>query len=414
MREGLFITSKIRNQAKELSLYEQGRFELFLGTIIIGLGVGIIGTIASLILKAYPILLLSGACIIISSIALLFTQILNNYKHAAVFFIFSWFFGLAANILFFQDAVHFASAFWIIIINMLVVYILGIRYSVVMLVLSVFVYIYYIEHGIWLNLEKLQENRGDLLVITYIEVVLAIFSLGFLMWLILKNAKKSESELKQQNLTLLQQNEIINASNEEKTVMLKEIHHRVKNNLQVITSLLRLQMNELTEDSASETISEKFKESINRIVAMAMIHEKIYQSEQITKINVSNYFEELARDVARTFSNEKESQLQINCTVESIGMQTIVPIALLINELLTNSFKHAFTEIKHPEIAIEIKTSGPNQLSITYQDNGNWKTAIRKNSLGLELIDSFCEQLDGEKTFQTEPTRYTFLLKNID
>jgi two-component sensor histidine kinase len=414
MRGGLFITSKIREQAKSLSLYEQAKLELFLGTILIGIGVGIVGTIAAILLQTYPVLILSVTCIIVSVYALLLTQLLSDYKFAAVFFIFSWFFGLSANLFWFEDAVHFASPFWIIIINILVVYILGIRYSIAMLLLSILVFIYYIEYGIWRNLYRLLENQGEIRIIAYIEVVLAVISLGYLMWLILKNAKKSETELKQQNLQLKQQNDIINARNEEKTVMLKEIHHRVKNNLQVITSLLRLQMNDMELGEYNATITEKFKESIHRIVAMAMIHEKIYQSEQITKINVSNYFEELAQDIARTYSKEKETRLDINCSVENIGMQTIVPIALLINELLTNSFKHAFTETEHPKISIAIKPSNTNQLSISYQDNGNWKTALRKNSLGLELIDSFCEQLDGEKTFQTDPTRYTFLLKNID
>lgn len=346
----------------------------------------------------------------ISVLAIGITIKSRDYRLPAIFFMYTWLAGLSANIILFEGAIHFASPFWIIIINILVVYILGLFHSIITLIASIVVYIYYIEFGVWQNIKILEESGRQLLYISYIEIIFALLALGYLLWLILENSRKSDQELGKINQELKLQNELIRASNEEKTVMLKEIHHRVKNNLQVVTSMIRLQMGELDNPS----IENKFKETISRIVAMAMIHEKMYQSEQINKISIENYVKDLARDVARTYSTGKDLNLEIKCKVGTVGMKTMVPLALLINELLSNSCKHAFVGVEKPAIQIELKENSEKELSLLYEDNGEWKTPKEANSLGLELIESFCEQLDGSKAFSKQPTRYLFTLKNLD
>ena len=393
----------------DLSLKEQSKVDLFLGTLIIGFMVGILGGIAVLILGAPSILWLTFACILTSSVSLWLLHKVKNVTLPAIVFMYIWLFGLSLNLLLFEEALHFATPFWIITINIIVIYILGVYHSIITVSASLVLFVYYIEIGFWENLDRLHASRS-MLNASYVEIAFAFLTIGYLLWLIIENNGKSDKILNEKNDELTLQNEMIKASNEEKTVMLKEIHHRVKNNLQVVTSLLRLQMEELKSDEAIT----KFKESINRIVAMAMIHEKMYQSEQINKINIEEYFFSLADDLKRTYGIGSELKVNMNCELENLGMKTMVPLALLLNELISNSCKHAFKNEENPQITIRLIPLENNLFELTYSDNGEWKKVKNENSLGLELIDSFCEQLDGEKYFSTNPTTYKFRISNLD
>lgn len=224
--------------------------------------------------------------------------------------------------------------------------------------------------------------------------------LAYLNWQNVKTTEMAEKKINQANTMLSNQNI-------EKTLMLKEIHHRVKNNLQVIISLLRLQSAELTNKDTKE----KFQDTINRIIAMSLVHEKMYQSEELSNLILKDYFQKLGDDITYSFELENDVELNIETDLVSSNVKSIIPIGLIFNELLTNSMKHAFSNAKG-EINFKLYKED-NNIIMSYSDNGTWKTSKNASSFGLELIDMMTNQLSGELIFKQSPTTYTFTF-NID
>lgn len=188
----------------------------------------------------------------------------------------------------------------------------------------------------------------------------------------------------------------INKSLKEKDVLLKEIHHRVKNNLQIVSSLLSLQSRYIKEPNSVEI----FKESQSRIKSMALIHEKLYQTGDFTKIDLAEYVNELVSDLFRSYSvNTYLVKYKIKSNSILLDINSAIPCGLIINELVTNSIKHAFPDSASGKISIEIKCKGEEFL-LKVQDNGigfpkqlNLNDA---NTLGLQLVTNLTNQLDGK------------------
>ena len=183
----------------------------------------------------------------------------------------------------------------------------------------------------------------------------------------------------------------------EKEVLLKEIHHRVKNNLQVISSVLRLQSDYVRD----EKILALFNDSQNRIRSMALIHEKLYQSSNLLKINFDEYIRDLTDNLIRSYVSFSSA---VTLTTNAIGVwlniDTAIPCGLIINELVSNSLKHAFSETNQEnEIQISITSAHDNEFTLIVRDNGiGFPEDIdfrNTESLGLELVCIFTEQLDG-------------------
>ena len=189
--------------------------------------------------------------------------------------------------------------------------------------------------------------------------------------------------------------EKINKSLKEKDVLLKEIHHRVKNNLQIVSSLLSLQSRYMEDPDTVEV----FKESQSRIKSMALIHEKLYQTGDLTKINLKEYTYELVSDLFRSYSvNTYLVKYKIESSNILLDINTAIPCGLIINELVTNSIKHAFPDNASGEIDIEIRCDDED-FTLTVKDNGigfpenlNLDTV---KTLGLQLVTSLTKQLDG-------------------
>ncbi len=187
----------------------------------------------------------------------------------------------------------------------------------------------------------------------------------------------------------------INKSLKEKDVLLKEIHHRVKNNLQIVSSLLSLQSRYMKEPDSVEI----FKESQSRIKSMALIHEKLYQTGDLTRINLSEYANELVSDLFRSYSvNTYLVKYEIKSNNILLDINTAIPCGLIINELVTNSIKHAFPDNRSGEINIEIKCQDDDFI-LEVQDDG---VGFPENldiedvkTLGLQLVTSLTKQLDG-------------------
>lgn len=204
----------------------------------------------------------------------------------------------------------------------------------------------------------------------------------------------------------VQAEEQLKASLKEKEVLLKEIHHRVKNNLQIISSLLYLQ-SENIKDSAT---LEMFKDSQNRVKSMALIHEQLYQTDNLAKINLADYIECLTNHLSHSYGAHHIS-LQLNIEPLFLSIDTAIPCGLIINELVTNAMKYAFPVQQSPpkrasKIWIEIQPSDNHDLTLSVKDNGVGFPADinvhRPRSLGLTLVTTLVKQLKGSLQLQSE------------
>ena len=193
-----------------------------------------------------------------------------------------------------------------------------------------------------------------------------------------------------------QAEEKISQSLVEKESLLKEIHHRVKNNMQVISSLLSLQSGYVTDPEALRT----FEESQQRVQAMALIHEKLYLTQDLSKIDFAEYINDLATSIFATYSvNTEAVALKINADRAFLKVHSAIPCSLIINELVTNSIKYAFPNGKQGEIYIGFHKETDGKHILTIGDNGVGLPADldieTADSLGLRLVNILVSQLEG-------------------
>ncbi|WP_416235745.1 sensor histidine kinase [Nostoc sp. UHCC 0252] len=188
----------------------------------------------------------------------------------------------------------------------------------------------------------------------------------------------------------------------EKEVLLKEIYHRVKNNLQVISSLLSLQ-SAYIKDQDDLVI---FKQSQQRIASMALVHEKLYQSQDLAKLNFGEYIQDLVTSLFTAYEvNEDAIALSINIDNQVfLGLDTAIPCSLIIHELVSNSLKYAFPAGRNGTIYIEISQSQENEVTLVVSDDGiglpanfNFKNIA---SLGWQLVDALINQISGNINIQ--------------
>ena len=188
----------------------------------------------------------------------------------------------------------------------------------------------------------------------------------------------------------------IQAALREKEILLKEIHHRVKNNMQVVSSLLQLQA-QYIEDEPTLAL---FEESQTRIHSMALIHEQLYQSENLDRIDLPLYVENLVANLYQSFGCSNTS-IQFNLNIDPIylNIETAIPCGLIINELVSNSLKYAFTQSSGGEININFHEITSQQFYLTIQDNGSGFPAgfdvENTETLGVRLVRMLTHQLDG-------------------
>ncbi|MFL5753150.1 MAG: sensor histidine kinase [Bacteroidia bacterium] len=194
--------------------------------------------------------------------------------------------------------------------------------------------------------------------------------------------------------------EKLTVSLREKEVLLAEVHHRVKNNLAVITSLLNLKMNSVSNDHTKHVLLD----CRNRVASMALIHEKLYRSNSFDKINVKQYLFDLIEEIKYSYpSGTKNIEIKVNCSDIYIQLTSAIPCGLILNELITNSYKYAFENEIKGTIRIDIEQKD-NALHMRVADNGKGfnlsEAQLKTESLGLMLIESLTEQLDGEGGYE--------------
>jgi PAS domain S-box-containing protein len=188
----------------------------------------------------------------------------------------------------------------------------------------------------------------------------------------------------------------------ENEVLLQEVHHRVKNNLAIISGLLQLE--EFETDN--EELILPLKRSQNRILSMAKVHEMLYKDTDFSSINIKNYLIEISETIKRTMNSNNEVEIKINTDDYFFNVNTAIPFGMLMNELLSNSFKYAFTDSEEGRINIDINTKDKDTYEVYYEDNGRGfkkGTDLKNpNTLGMTLIKTLLSQLESEFTIETE------------
>lgn len=241
-----------------------------------------------------------------------------------------------------------------------------------------------------------QKSKTYLGIITYIWFTLLCVFIFIALFQYLKN-NQLNTLLQSANKDVANKNQQLEANLLKIQILIKEIHHRVKNNMQIISSLLNMQRNDQKNDSVVAALDE----SKRRIQSMALVHQKLYETEDLSHIKVKEYIEQLVDSVESTLTQNTTAPIKnINVPDDWVfNIDTMIPLGLILNELITNSYKYAFEINKENSISVSISQKGP-YFQLTYSDNG---TGIPdeidfKNSgtLGLELIHILTEQLEGK------------------
>lgn len=203
---------------------------------------------------------------------------------------------------------------------------------------------------------------------------------------------KMNSELEEQNIE-------ISAQNEHKKVLLKEVHHRVKNNLQIISSLLSLQSRNVNDEETAKIL----KESKRRIDAIAAIHQKLYQEGDITRMSFDSFMKEVV-------DNQQILYPRVNCELSSVklmlSLDTAIPLGLIVSELISNAYKHAFPGVDDPRLVIKMTKATDGQIDLIIRDNGpGFSESFSSDDhegLGIEIINGLCDQINAKIEFRQQ------------
>jgi two-component sensor histidine kinase len=252
-------------------------------------------------------------------------------------------------------------------------------------------------------------SLGSLLwVVLWVVILLVTIFLGYLQQN--RMVKRKTAELKRElferqmaEKELLASDQKLRQSLAEKESLLREIHHRVKNNLQIVSSLLYLQEDYMNDPKGVEIL----RQSQNRVKSMALIHEQLYGTTDLAKIDFGRYTEGLIANLFDAYAIDP-ARIRLNVRADHIalGVDKAVPCGLIINELVSNALKHAFKPGTDGTIDIIIRRLAGKRMEIVVADNGigfaERPTVAEQNSLGLRIIDTLTTQLDGVLTVETD------------
>lgn len=233
-----------------------------------------------------------------------------------------------------------------------------------------------------LNIEKknLQQTSFNRLIIVVFIFLVLMCSIVAIIFIRKKNIKSKEI------------NKVLSASNREKEILLKEVHHRVKNNLQLVSSLLSLQSKTIN----NKKIKQILLESTDRIKSMSLVHQRLYEREAFTEVEFQTYSSQIAENLIASYNSSANTCFEIN-TDENIGIDFAITLGLILNEIITNTLKHNPDQKK---LKIELSfVKKKNTYELKVSDNGkgfNIATVQKKNTLGMRLISILTNQLEGE------------------
>ncbi|HLV42505.1 MAG TPA: sensor histidine kinase [Brumimicrobium sp.] len=344
--------------------------------------------------------------IFITAISLFFLWFTKTYKPVARILYFTICIILNLSVFMVPDAFHIQEALWMVVLILCAFFTLGNAWGIFYLIANTVLYAFYFNLLFAQATSTMDKITPDLLLFMSIEFGIAMFLIGFVMFqygLVNKYALKNTSDAYE---ALKAEKQIVEHQNKEKTILLQEIHHRVKNNLQVIVSLLRLQ----SRDLKSEEAKESFQDAITRILTMSLIHQKLYEKESLMNIDIKDYLSTLMKNLIETNATQENIQYNVESSLKSVNAKTIVPLGLIINELVSNSLKHAFDQSGRIELILSPESE--HTFKMIYFDDGRW-VENQNTTFGTQLIDVFTEQLNGtfERVINDEGTFYYFSLK---
>ncbi len=207
--------------------------------------------------------------------------------------------------------------------------------------------------------------------------------------------------------------EYLKKSLAEKEILLREVHHRVKNNMQIISSILRMQSRNIDDPRLKDVL----QESQNRIHSMALIHENLYNNKTLSDIKFSTYIKSLSGNIARTYASQ-QANVSFDYQIDDayLPMDIAIPCGLIINELISNSFKYAFADKSTGVISIHFKHIIDDQFQLIVSDNGvgiSDKIDITKTkSLGMKILQKLVQQIEGELKYDfSNGTKFTIIFK---
>lgn len=208
---------------------------------------------------------------------------------------------------------------------------------------------------------------------------------------------------------MLQETQRLKSLIREKEMLLKECHHRIKNNLQIVSSMLALQSDSIQEQS----VLRQFNDGQNRIKTMSLIHEFLYRSESLNKIDFSEYVYKLINSLYYSFCSDRHVKLKFESERIDLGVETATPCGLIINELISNSFKYAFDGCPEPELTVRLSLMHKGNLQMLISDNGKGlpehMDIYNTGTLGLQLVTGLAEQIKSTiKLNRHSGTEYIF------
>lgn len=312
-------------------------------------------------------------------------------------------------LLVFHETVHLVDVLWMLAGVSLAFFSIGRKFGMILLIYSLLVITVFIFHSLNIHIETVKP-RTFYQQLTLVFEMITGFGFNFYLFYLFTNVYRySENKLKEVNQQLIEQNMKIQQQNDEKTTLVKEIHHRVKNNLQIVVSLLRLQSSEID----SEEMRKHFQESINRVMAMALIHQKLYQNESLSQVKFADYATDLVTTILQTDAEVRRVDFKIHSEIDKVGLKSLIPIGLILNELVSNSLKHAFKKGQTGQIDLKVERGeDKNWLNFIYHDNGRWKQPFTpRHSFGMVLVETLTEQLDGNMIVEKQEDGTTFILR---
>lgn len=256
------------------------------------------------------------------------------------------------------------------------------------------------------------KTRQTILALS-VATLLAI--LVFLFYNRFRLKKKTSDALAIKNDEIEKQKALIQISLGEKETLLREIHHRVKNNLQIISSLLNIQSAHIQDENVLASI----QEGQSRVQAMSLIHQNLYQSEHLSNVDIENYLRQLVAYLSDMYAGENKTiEVSVNAPGINFDIDTAIPLGLIVNELVSNAYKYAFENLDKGVIQVSIKAINDIDHELTVADNGKGFAENidpgKTNSLGLKLVQILSRQLRGKFSVQSvEGALFLVSFKNI-
>ncbi|MNK09839.1 putative sensor histidine kinase pdtaS [compost metagenome] len=230
--------------------------------------------------------------------------------------------------------------------------------------------------------QQAQAEKHQTQVLILIVVIFIVLLISILLFFLFRNKRRVNKLLKQKV-------EMTQANLEQKELMMGEIHHRIKNNLQMIHAILDLQAREIKDPESARLI----EDSLNRINAISKIHRELYQSENLRAVRIRSYLDELVRDIIHHFVTDRKIEFHLDCDDLNLDIETALPLGLIVAELVTNSCKYAFGSQNNPQLFVNLKEDR-GHLLLSVSDNGSGKNGTGSGTnFGTKLVQSLSRKL---------------------